>query len=79
MNPGDMGQDVSRSGSDEASSFGAVGGPGNTTLAESPRVQETLQDIQDIIDKLEAITRQLRRAGQSGSGGAGPVEPGGEG
>jgi len=82
MNPGDMGQDVSRPGPDEASSCGSPGGPDSTapartalaraTLAE-PRAPETLQDIQDIIDKLEAITRQLRRPSRSGSSLADPA------
>jgi hypothetical protein len=80
MNPGDMGQDVGGSGPDDTSGFGTVATPGNTTLtpvklAESPRTQETLQDIQDIIDKLAAITQQLRRPGRSA---ADPVELGGK-
>ncbi|MBV9203950.1 MAG: hypothetical protein JO037_00785 [Actinobacteria bacterium] len=77
MNPGDMGQDVSQPGPDEASGPGSAGGPARITLAE-PRTPETLQDIQDIIDKLEAITRQLRRPSRSGSSLADPVELGGK-
>lgn len=80
MNPGDMGQDVGRSGPDEASGCDAVAVPGHTTLApvklaEAPRTQETLQDIQDLIDKLAAITQQLRRPGRTV---ADPVELGGK-
>ena len=65
MNPGDSVQDASRSGPDEASGFGAAAGPGNGTLARSPRTQKPLQDIQDIIDKLAAVSQQLRRPGSS--------------
>jgi hypothetical protein len=83
MNPGDMGQDVGRTGPDDTSGLGAVATPGHATLAsiklaESPRTQETLQDIQDIIDKLAAITQQLRRPSQSGRAAADPVELGGK-
>jgi len=62
MNPGDSVQDVSRTGPDEASGFGAAG-QGHGTLAQSPRFAEPLQDIQDIIDKLAAVTQQLRHPG----------------
>ena len=65
MNPGDSVQDASRSGPDEASGFGAAAGPGNTTLARSPRTQKPLQDIQDIIDKLAAVDQELRRSKSS--------------
>jgi hypothetical protein len=63
MNPGDSVQDVSRTGPDEASGFGAAG-QGSGTLAQSPRFHKPLQDIQDIIDKLAAVTKQLRHPGK---------------
>jgi hypothetical protein len=65
MNPGDSGQDVSRTGPDEAGGTGAAAGQGNGTPARSLRTQEPLQDIQEIIDKLAAVTQQLRRPNRS--------------
>ena len=66
MNPGDRVQDVSRTGPDEASGFGAAAGLGSAglgsgTMARSPRTEKPLEDIQDIIDKLAAVNQELRR------------------
>jgi hypothetical protein len=68
MNPGDIVQDASRTGPDEASGFGAAAGQGDGTLTRSSLTQKPLQDIQDIIDKLSAVTQQLRRPGGSVTG-----------
>ena len=68
MNPGDIVQDASRTGPDEASGFGAAAGQGDGMPTRSPRAQKPLQDIQDIIDKLAAVTQQLRRPGGSVAG-----------
>jgi len=69
MNAGDSVQDVSRTGPDEVSGFGAAAGQGNSTPTRSPSNAKPLQDIQDIIDQLAVVTQQLRRPG---SGVAGP-------
>jgi hypothetical protein len=66
MNPGDIMQDASRAGPDEAGGLGAA--PGQGTSARSLRNQKPLQDIQDIIDKLAAVTQQLRHPGSSVAG-----------
>ena len=66
MNPGDIMQDASRAGPDEAGGLGAA--PGQGTSARSLRNQGPVQDIQDIIDKLAAVTQQLRRPGSSVTG-----------
>jgi hypothetical protein len=68
MNPGDSVKDVSRTGPDEASGFGAAAGQGSDAPTRSLRSQKPLQDIQDIIDKLAAVTQQLRRPGSSVTG-----------
>jgi len=68
MNPGDIVQDVGRTGPDETSGLGAAAGLGNGTPARSPGSQKPLQDIQDIIDKLAVVTQQLRRPGSSVAG-----------
>ena len=60
MNFGDSVQDASRSGSDDVTVAGAVGGDGDSHHARSLRTQKPLQDIQDLIDKLAAVTQQLR-------------------
>jgi hypothetical protein len=70
MNPGDSVQDVSRTGPDEASGFGAAAGLGSAglgsgTMARSPRTEKPLEDIQDIIDKLAAVNQELRRSKSS--------------
>ena len=59
MNPGDIMQDASRTGPDEAGRLGTAVGQG--TSARSLRNQGPVQDIQDIIDKLAAVDQQLRR------------------
>jgi hypothetical protein len=68
MNPGDIVQDASRSGLDEASGLGAAAGQGSGTSTRSPRTQKPLQDIQEIIDKLAAVTQQLRHPHSSAAG-----------
>jgi hypothetical protein len=60
MNFGDSVQDASRSGPDDVTVPGAVGGDGDSHHARSLRTQKSLQDIQDLIDKLAAVTQQLR-------------------
>jgi hypothetical protein len=60
MNFGDSVQDASRSGPDDSTVPGAVGGDGDSHHVRSPRTQKPLQDIQDLIDKLAAVTQQLR-------------------
>jgi hypothetical protein len=65
MNPGDIVQDVSRTGPDEASGTGAAAGQVSSGPPRSLRTQESLQDIQDIIDKLAAVTQQLRHPKRS--------------
>jgi hypothetical protein len=65
MNPGDIVQDVSRPGPDEASGIGAAAGPVSSEPARSLRTQESLQDIQEIVDKLAAVTQQLRHPKRS--------------
>lgn len=60
MNSGDSVQDASRSGPDDVTVPGAVGGDGDSHHARSLRTQKSLQDIQDLIDKLAAVTQQLR-------------------
>lgn len=66
MNPGDIVQDASRTGPDEAGRRGTAVGQGTT--ARSLRNQKPVQDIQDIIDKLAAVNKQLRRPGRSVTG-----------
>jgi hypothetical protein len=68
MNFGDSVQDASRSGPDDGSVPGAVGGDGDSHEARSRRTQKPLQDIQDLIDKLAAVTQQLRRPGHGSDG-----------
>jgi len=65
MNVGDSVQDASRSGPDDVTVPGAVGGEGQ---ARSLRTQKPLQDIQDLIDKLAAVTQQLRHPGRRPDG-----------
>ena len=65
MNFGDSVQDASRSGPDDVTVPGAVGGEGQ---ARSLRTQKPLQDIQDLIDKLAAVTQQLRHPGRRPDG-----------
>jgi hypothetical protein len=60
MNFGDSVQDAGRSGADDVTVPGAVGGDGDGHHARSLRTQKPLQDIQDLIDKLAAVTQQLR-------------------
>lgn len=67
MNAGDIVQDASRPGLDEASGFGADAGQGDGSQGRSP-AQKPLQDIQDLIDKLAAVTQQLRRPRSSVAG-----------
>jgi len=64
MNFGDSVQDASRSGPDDITVPGAVGGDGDSHHARSLRTQKPLQDIQDLIDKLAAVTQQLRHPGR---------------
>jgi len=64
MNFGDSVQDASRSGPDDVTVPGAVGGDGDSHHARSLRTQKSLQDIQDLIDKLAAVTQQLRHPGR---------------
>jgi hypothetical protein len=64
MNFGDSVQDASRSGPDDVTVPGAVGGDGDSRQARSLRTQKPLQDIQDLIDKLAAVTQQLRHPGR---------------
>jgi hypothetical protein len=71
MNFGDSVQDASRSGPDDVTEPGAVGGNGYNHQARSLRTQKPLQDIQDLIDKLAAVTQQLRRPGRRSDGAAG--------
>jgi hypothetical protein len=72
MNFGDSVQDASRSGSDDVTVPGAVGGDGDSHHAWSLRAQKPLQDIQDLIDKLAAVTQQLRHPGRRSDGVPGP-------
>jgi len=65
MNPGDIVQDVSRPGPDEARGIGAAAGQLNSGPARSLRTQESLQDIQEIVDQLAAVTQQLRHPKRS--------------
>jgi hypothetical protein len=60
MTFGDSVQDASRSGSDDVTVPGAVGGDGDSHHARSLWTQKPIQDIQDLIDKLAAVTQQLR-------------------
>ena len=61
MNFGDSVQDASRSGPDDVTVPGAVGGDGDSHEARSLGTQKPLQDIQDLIDKLAAVDQELRR------------------
>jgi hypothetical protein len=65
MNFGDSVQDASRSGPDDATVPGAVGGDGESHEARSLRTQKPLQDL---IDKLAAVTHQLRHPGRRSDG-----------
>jgi hypothetical protein len=78
MNFGDSVQDASRSGPDDVTVPGAVGGDGDSHRARSLRTQKPLQDIQDLIDKLAAVTQQLRHPGRKSDGAAGTFALGGE-
>ena len=64
MNFGDSVPDAGRSGPDDVTVSGAVGGDGDSHHARSLRTQKPLQDIQDLIDKLAAVTQQLRHPGR---------------
>ena len=64
MNLGDSVHDASRSGPDDITVPGAVGGDGDSHHTRSLRTQTALQDIQDLIDKLAAVTAQLRHPGR---------------
>ena len=68
MNFGDSVPDASRSGPDDDTAPGAVGGDGDRNQAWSLRTQKPLQDIQDLIDKLAAVTQQLRHPGRRPDG-----------
>ena len=68
MNFGDSVQDASRSGADDVTVPGAVGGDGASHEARSLRTQRSLQDLQDLIDKLAAVTQQLRHPGRKADG-----------
>jgi hypothetical protein len=78
MNFGDSVQDASRSGPDDVTAPGAVGGDGDSHRARSLWTQKPLQDIQDLIDKLAAVTQQLRHPGPGSDGAAGSFTLGGE-
>jgi hypothetical protein len=78
MNFGDSVQDASRSGPDDVTVPGAVGGDGYNHQARSLRTQKPLQDIQDLIDKLAAVTQQLRHPGRRSDGAAGSLALGSE-
>jgi hypothetical protein len=78
MNFGDSVQDASRSGPDDVTTPGAVGGDGDSHHTWSLRTQKPLQDIQDLIDKLAAVTQQLRHPGRRSDGAPEPVTLGHE-
>jgi hypothetical protein len=78
MNLGDSVQDASRSGPDDVTMPGAVGGDGDSHHARSLRTQKPLQDIQDLIDKLAAVTQQLRHPGRRSDDAPGPLTLGRE-
>ena len=73
MNFGDSVPDASRSGPDDITVPGAVGGDGDSHHAWSLRTQKPLQDIQDLIDKLAAVTQQLRHPSRSSGNVPGPT------
>src|SRR6202035_423996 len=68
MNFGDSVQDASRSGPDDVTVPGAVGGDGDRHEARSLRPQKSLQDIKDLIDRLAAVTQLLRHPGRKSDG-----------
>jgi hypothetical protein len=78
MNFGDSAQDASRSGPDDVTAPGAVGGDGVSHRARSLGTQKPLQDIQDLIDKLAAVTQQLRHPGRRPDSAAEAFVLGGE-
>jgi hypothetical protein len=78
MNFGDGVQDASRSGPDDVTVPGTVGGDGDSHHVRSLRTPSALQDIQDLIDKLAAVTQQLRHPGRRSDDAPGSVALGHE-
>lgn len=78
MNIGDRVHDASRSGPDDVTMSGAVGGDGDSHHVWPLRTQKPLQDIQDLIDKLAAVTQQLRHPSRRQDSTPEPAGLGGE-